>query len=67
MRMRNKRCGKLELNVLRVNMALFHRDRENREYIAFCNYRWNRGIVKKQNDCLAAGCKYLRKLYTDVR
>ncbi len=70
--MRNRGCegekrGRLESKVFRMNRGLFHKDAENREYIAFCDYRWHRGIVRKEPDCVAKGCRHFRKLYTDGR
>jgi len=64
---RNKKRSKLESKVFLMNYGLFYRDDENREYIAFCDYRWHRGIVRKQDICLTRECRHFRKLYTDGR
>lgn len=64
---RDKKRSKLESKVFRVPPGILRRDEDNREYIPFCDYRWHRGILKKEYDCIARGCKHFRKLYTDVR
>lgn len=64
---RNRRRSNLEKKVFLMNRGLFHKDDESREYIAFCNYKWHRGIVRKEYDCVSRGCQHFRKLYTDGR
>ena len=74
-----RKKGKLEKNVFKMHKELFHKEKdildrngnviakplERRQYIAFCNYRWHRGIIKNESLCLERKCRHYRKLYID--
>ena len=59
--MRRRKTLKNKLNVLKVNRKLIHQD--DGRYIAFCDYRWHRGIVKDKEICEQRECRHYRKLY----